>query len=48
MIEVFFSLSSCLEQYVDDEDVEHVLQGVEHAVEHSFQLGNAFDGLQGS
>ncbi len=35
-----------LEQYVDDEDVEHILEGVDHAVEHSLELGDPLDGLE--
>ena len=35
-----------LEEQVDDEDVEHVLQRDDHAVEHSLQLGYSVDRLQ--
>ena len=36
-----------LKQVVDDENIEHILQRVNDAVEHSLELGNTFDGLQG-
>lgn len=35
-----------VEQDVDNKNVEHVLEGVDDTVKHSFQLGHAFDGLQ--
>lgn len=35
-----------LEQYVDDEDVEHILQGIDDAVEHSLEFGHPLDRLQ--
>ena len=35
-----------LEEQVDDEDVEHVLQRDDHAVEHSLQLRHSVDRLQ--
>ena len=35
-----------LEEQVDDEDVEHVLQRDDHAVEHSLQLRHPVDRLQ--
>ena len=37
-----------LEEGVDDEDVEHILEGDDHAVEDSLQLGDPIDGLQRS
>ena len=35
-----------MEEEVHDEDVEHVLQRVDHAVEDGLQLGHALDRLQ--
>ena len=35
-----------LEQYVDDEDVEHILEGVDDAVEHSLEFGHPLDSLE--
>lgn len=37
-----------LEQDEDDENVEHVLQRVDHAIEHGLEFRNALDGLQRS
>ena len=37
-----------LEEGVDDEDVEHILEGDDHAVEDGLQLGDPIDGLQRS
>ena len=37
-----------MEKDVDDEDVEHILEGDDHAVEDSLQLGDPIDGLQRS
>ena len=35
-----------LKEEIDDEDVEHVLQGDDDAVKDSLQLGHSVDGLQ--
>ena len=35
-----------MEQHVDDEDVEHVLQRIDNAIEHGFQFRYALDRLQ--
>ena len=37
-----------LEEGVDDEDVEHILEGDDHAVEDGLQLGDPVNGLQRS
>ena len=37
-----------VEEKVDDENVEHVLEGDDHAVEDGLQLGDPVDGLQRS
>jgi hypothetical protein len=34
-----------VEEEVDDQDVEHILEGVDDAVEDGLQLGHALDGL---
>lgn len=36
-----------LEQYVHYENIEHILEGVDDAVEHRLQLGYPLDGLEG-
>ena len=35
-----------VEQEVHDENVEHILEGVDDAIEDGLQLGNSFDGLE--
>lgn len=35
-----------LKQYVHDEDIEHILEGVHNTVKHRLQLGYSLDGLQ--
>lgn len=40
-------LYAYLEENIDNEDVEHILQGVDDAVEHSLEFGHALDGLEG-
>ena len=35
-----------LKQYVHDEDIEHILEGVHNTVKHRLQLGHSLDGLQ--
>jgi hypothetical protein len=40
------SCASHLKQDVDNEDVEDILERVDHTVEHSLQLGHPLDGLQ--
>jgi len=37
-----------MKQYVHNKYVDHVLQRIDHAVEHSFELGHALYGLQRS
>lgn len=36
-----------LEEDVDDEDVEHIFERVDDAVEHSLEFGNTLDCLEG-
>jgi len=37
-----------MKQYVHDKYVDHILQRIDYAVEHSFELGHALDGLKRS
>lgn len=37
-----------LKQYVHDEDIEHILEGVHNTVKHRLQLGHSLDGLERS
>lgn len=36
-----------MEEKIDDENVEHVFERVDHTVEHSLEFWNPLDGLQG-
>lgn len=35
-----------MKKYVHDENIEHILEGVDHTVEHGLQLRHSLDGLQ--
>ena len=37
-----------MKQNVDNENVEYILERIDNAVEHSFELWNTFDGFQRS
>ena len=37
-----------MKEKIDNENVEHIFQRIDYAVEHCFQLGNSLDGLQRS
>ena len=37
-----------MEENVDNEDVEHILERIDDTIKHRLQLGDSFDGLQGS
>ena len=41
-------LSRCnyLKEDVDDENIEHIFEGIDHTVEHSLELGHPLDRLQ--
>ena len=40
--------SSYLKEDVDDENIEHIFEGVDDTVEHSLELWNSFDRFQRS
>ena len=36
-----------VKEEIDNQDVEHIFQGVDHTVEYGLQFRDSFDGLQG-